>query len=177
MEGPARNLKLSPSLARLRELAYAGRGPGIAVPGVAERPEVRPMRLIAASVRTCLPAIAALLLSAPADSALAQPLMPLLGGVGWPGLSQDDLERMGAAAQRLYEGGSIGTVERWRNPDTKNAGEVKLTRSFEAQGMPCRTLDYTIRFDAARTKPKSYVLSWCKVPNDDWKIVELPRQR
>ena len=44
----------------------------------------------------------------------------------WPGLSQDDVDRMQAAAARLYEGRSIGTVERWRNPDSKDAGEVKL---------------------------------------------------
>ncbi len=95
----------------------------------------------------------------------------------WPGLSQDDVDRMQAAAARLYEGRSIGTVERWRNPDSKDAGEVKLVRSFESHGMPCRTLDYTIRFESRRNRTDHYVLNWCRVEEGSWKVVELPRPR
>jgi hypothetical protein len=94
--------------------------------------------------------------------------------VVWPGLTQDDVARMYGAAARLYEGRSIGTVERWRSPDTQDAGEVKLVRSFEANGMPCRTIDFTIRFEVARNTPRHFVSTWCKTPDDDWKIVELP---
>jgi hypothetical protein len=93
--------------------------------------------------------------------------------LAWPGLTHDDVSRMHAAAARLYEGHSIGTIERWRNPDTKTAGEVKLIRSFEAHKMPCRTLDYTIRFEVVRDLPRHYILNWCKLPEDGWKIVEL----
>jgi hypothetical protein len=95
----------------------------------------------------------------------------------WPGLPKDDLDRMTAAAGRLYEGQSIGTIERWRSPDSKNAGEVRLTHSFEAHGMQCRTIDYTIRFNEKRDAPDHYVLNWCKVPDDGWKIVEIPTPR
>jgi hypothetical protein len=106
---------------------------------------------------------------------LAQPVpVPTLA---WPGLAQDDIDRMQAAAARLYEGRSIGTVERWRNPDSKDAGEVKLIRSFDSHGMPCRTIDYTIRFETARSRPDHYVLNWCRVTGDTWKIVELARPR
>jgi surface antigen len=97
--------------------------------------------------------------------------------VAWPGLSQDDVDRMQAAAARLYEGRSIGTVERWRNPDSKDAGEVKLLRSFESHGMPCRTIDYTVRFESRRNSTDHYVLNWCRVEEGSWKVVELPRQR
>jgi surface antigen len=95
----------------------------------------------------------------------------------WPELSQDDLDRMQAAAARLYEGRSIGTVERWRNPDSRDAGEVKLVRSFESHGMPCRTIDYTIRFESRRNSTDHYVLNWCRVEEGAWKVVELPRPR
>ena len=106
---------------------------------------------------------------------LAQPLpAPVLA---WPGLTQDDIDRMHAAAARLYDGRSIGTVERWRSPDSKTAGEVKLTHSFDSHGMPCRTIDYTIRFDSARNSPNHYILNWCRVAGDTWKIVELARSR
>jgi surface antigen len=99
---------------------------------------------------------------------------PLLA---WPGLTQDDIDRMHAAAARLYEGRSIGTVERWRSPDSKDAGEVKLIRSFESHGMPCRTIDYTIRFESARNSPDHYIINWCRISEDTWKIVEIPRPR
>jgi surface antigen len=119
---------------------------------------------------------AALLLTSTVDVSLAQ-LPVVTGDVAWPGLTQDDLDRMHAAGARLYEGRSIGTVERWRSPDSKDAGEVKLIRSFDARGMPCRTLDYTIRFETERNSPNRYVINWCKVQGDGWKIVELPKPR
>jgi hypothetical protein len=120
--------------------------------------------------------VATILLLCTVDASLAQ--TPLItGDLAWPGLTQDDLARMHAAGARLYEGRSIGTVERWRSPDSKDAGEVKLMRSFETRGMQCRTLDYTIRFDSARSSPNRYVINWCKVQGDEWKIVELPKSR
>ncbi|HEY0182240.1 MAG TPA: hypothetical protein VGC09_05475 [Rhodopila sp.] len=97
--------------------------------------------------------------------------------VAWPGLTQDDIDRMHAAASRLYEGRSIGTIERWRSPDSKDAGEVKLIKSFKAHNMPCSRLDYTIRFNVVRDRPDHYVINWCKVPEGDWKIVEVVAPR
>jgi surface antigen len=116
---------------------------------------------------------------------LAAGLLPVLAPVmsaaqmtfstdlAWPGLTRDDVDRMHAAGARLYEGRSIGTVERWRNPDTKTAGEIKLVRSFESHNMPCRRLEYTIRFEVVRDAPRHYLLNWCKLPEGAWKIVEL----
>ncbi len=105
-------------------------------------------------------------------------LPPLMTNeVAWPGLTRDDSDRMHAAGARLYEGRSIGTVERWRSPESKDAGEVKLVRSFNTHGMPCRTLDYTIRFESVRDKPTHYVINWCKVEGGEWKIVEVPAPR
>lgn len=107
--------------------------------------------------------------------AIAQP--SFTPNIYWPGLSQDDINRMEAAAARLYEGRSIGTIERWRSPDSKNAGEVKLIRGFDTNNMPCRTIDYTIRFEERRNLPNHYVVNWCKTPDGTWKIVELPIHR
>lgn len=106
--------------------------------------------------------------------AQAIPPIPQLG-IAWPGLPPDDLNRMHSAAARLYEGRSIGTIERWRNPDTKDAGEVELIRSFDMQGMPCRTIDYTIRYETNRNRLNHYTVNWCRVPGDDWKIIEIGR--
>jgi hypothetical protein len=120
-------------------------------------------------------AVFALLVVSHSKSVLAQPIPTPL--IAWPGLTQDDIERMHAAAARLYEGRSIGTVERWRSPDSKDAGEVKLIHSFDSHGMPCRTIDYTIRFESARNRPNHYIINWCRISEDTWKIVELARPR
>lgn len=107
-----------------------------------------------------------------AGAALAQHAI-FVPQLDWPGLSQDDAARMHAAAARLYEGRSIGTVERWRSPASNDAGEVKLLESFDVRGMPCRTIDYTIRFDTNRDSPDHYVINWCRVQGGVWKIVEV----
>lgn len=93
--------------------------------------------------------------------------------VAWPGLTRGDVARIHAAAARLYEGRSIGAIERWQNPHSKNAGEIKLVRSFTERGMPCRTLDYATRFNVNRTKLRHATVNWCMVQKGDWKIVEL----
>jgi surface antigen len=98
--------------------------------------------------------------------------IPIPQGMPWSGLSRDDLNRMHAAAARLYEGRSIGTIERWRNPDSNDAGEVKLLRQFEAKGMPCSQIEYTIRL-AGTQELRRYALSWCKLSTGDWKIVDV----
>ncbi len=115
------------------------------------------------------------LVIAPCSVASAQTVaLPVLA---WPGLTQDDVNRMHASAARLYEGRSIGTVERWRSPGSRDAGEAKLVASFVAAGMPCRTIDYTVRFETARSRLDHYVLNWCQVSGGAWKVVELARKK
>ncbi len=114
----------------------------------------------------------ALLIASVSAPAAAQPVP--VPSLAWPGLSQGDIDRMHAAAARLYEGQSIGTVERWRNPETDNAGEVTLVHSFDTHGMPCRTIDYTVKFAITQNRLDHYTVNWCRVPDGSWKIVELP---
>jgi hypothetical protein len=124
------------------------------------------------SLRQCMLFLAAGLLSAMAPRLSAGQTL-LNDDVIWPGLTQDDIDRMHAAAARLYEGRSIGTIERWRSPDSKDAGEIKLLRSFTVRGMPCHALEYTTRFDTERNRPSHTVINWCMVQQGVWKIVEL----
>ncbi|HTU53768.1 MAG TPA: hypothetical protein VMF62_07335 [Acetobacteraceae bacterium] len=107
----------------------------------------------------------------PSGQAAAQPVP--IPSLAWPGLTQGDLDRMQAAAARLYEGRSIGTVERWRNPHSNDAGEVTLVRSFQTHGMPCSTIAYAIEFASAKGRLDRYRVNWCRVPDGTWKIVEL----
>jgi surface antigen len=96
---------------------------------------------------------------------------PSLSLPSWASLTKDDIDRMNMAAARLYEGHSIGTVERWRNPDTGNAGSVQLAGKFEAKGMSCWRLDYAVRTIDAKDHPTRYVVNWCKSPAGEWKIL------
>ena len=115
-------------------------------------------------------ALAMLAILLPSPGANAQ-TYPSLSQPAWANLSKDDLDRMNAAAARLYEGKSIGTVERWRNPDTGNAGSVRLEDRFESRGMPCWRLDYVIRVEQTKEHPSHYIINWCKTPAGEWKIV------
>ncbi|HUC19502.1 MAG TPA: hypothetical protein VMA37_17625 [Acetobacteraceae bacterium] len=117
-------------------------------------------------------ALLASLIAGASATAAAQPVP--VPSLAWPGLTESDIARMHAAAARLYEGQSIGTVERWRNPVTDNAGEVMLIRSFDTHGMPCRTIDYTVKFATAENRLDHYTVNWCRVSDGSWKIIELP---
>lgn len=128
------------------------------------------MRRLRISILTCTCFMAVALLTI-THATLAQTL--LNEDVAWPGLTQGDLDRMRAAAARLYEGVSIGTIERWRNPHSLNAGEIKLVRRFTAHGMPCRRLEYITRFNVDRTRLSHAFINWCMVQQGEWKIVEL----
>ncbi|MBS0559528.1 MAG: hypothetical protein JSR21_05690 [Proteobacteria bacterium] len=115
-------------------------------------------------------ATAVAVLSAGLPAAEAQ-TYPSLSLPAWASLTKDDIDRMNMAAARLYQGQSIGTVERWRNPDTNNAGSVKLEGKFEAKGMPCWRLDYSVRTSDAKDHPSRYVINWCKTPSGEWKML------
>jgi len=114
------------------------------------------------------------IVAAPFSGALAVgPTDSLFGGQGYGGLSQADLDHMNTAAALLYEGTPGRTVERWTSPATGRSGEIRLISSFEFRGMPCRRLDYTITA-ADQSNLGHYVMSWCRVPDGAWKMVEVP---
>lgn len=107
--------------------------------------------------------------------AVAQNFAPMLQGV-YPQLSGADIDRMGAAAERLYSGTAIGTVERWRNPDNGNSGTVALVGTPEYRGQPCRRLEYTARIAQRNQELTTSILTWCRTESGEWKITEnVPR--
>jgi surface antigen len=88
-------------------------------------------------------------------------------------LTRGDLDRMNEAAKQVGAKNTVGAVEPWRNPDTRNEGSVKLVRSFETEGMPCLRMEYTIHFQRS-TQQRRYFINWCKTPAGEWKIAEVP---
>jgi surface antigen len=88
------------------------------------------------------------------------------------GLNKDDIERLNRATERLYTGRSIGTVERWRNPDTGNSGSGKLLKSFKSRGMDCRQMRYRVKLRDSQREPAAYVTNWCRTESGEWKLLE-----
>ena len=87
-------------------------------------------------------------------------------------LSEEDLDMLGAAAQKLYidESVPVGTVETWSNPASGNTGTVELIGIFEHKGLPCRRLQHDIKVkDVA--DPFRYIFDRCKVPSGEWKLL------
>ncbi len=98
---------------------------------------------------------------------------PPLLGLTWPGLTREDIERMGAASEKVLQQASDNAAAVWQNPESHHAGVVRVVRTSEEHGMPCRLLDYTIRFEELVKSPDHYVVNWCRLPDGEWKIVEL----
>lgn len=121
-------------------------------------------------------ALAAFVALAP-NMIAAQPVF--VPSASLPKLTQDDIARMHAAAARLYEGQSrpVGSSERWSSAGSNDAGEVRLVRSFNVNGMPCRTIDYIIQVAGAEDREEHYVVNWCQLPDKGWKIVEDTSRR
>ncbi|HEX3347385.1 MAG TPA: hypothetical protein VHS58_04705 [Acetobacteraceae bacterium] len=123
-----------------------------------------------------VPACALALLITAFSAAVAQ-VATYVPALDFPTLSQAAIDSMHAAAAKLYlhETQPIGTVETWTSPDG-TSGAVKLLRSFDSFNMPCRMIDYTIdhRNPVDGPNPSHYILTWCRVSGDVWKIVQVP---
>jgi surface antigen len=115
---------------------------------------------------------ASAMMIAGASSAIAQVPQGLPPGMIWPSLTTSDFDQMHAAAALLYQGRPVGAKERWRNPETHNAGSITLTRDFDMKGMTCRSMEYRIRFGQPSKQHDHYAIDWCAVPDGSWKIVD-----
>lgn len=87
-------------------------------------------------------------------------------------LSQEDIDLLVAAAQKLYldESVAVGAMESWSNPASGNAGTVELIGTFEHQGLPCRRLQHDIQVKGA-ANPFRYIFDRCKTADGAWKLL------
>jgi surface antigen len=85
-------------------------------------------------------------------------------------LTAQDIELLGAAADRVYDAGEIGASEAWSNPASGNSGAARLLETFERDGLPCRRIEHVvnIRRDAV---PKRLVLATCRTADGRWLLV------
>ena|ERR1700676_1040748 len=98
---------------------------------------------------------------------------PLFGLTWLEPLTNSDIERMGTATQQVLQQAPGALVAQWQNPASGHAGMIRLLHNFDAHGIPCRTLDYTIRYEEAVDSLDHYIVNWCRLSDGEWKIVEL----
>jgi surface antigen len=80
------------------------------------------------------------LLSAPAQA-------QLLFGPAWESnitLTQDDLDLIHRTVDTQIHGKPVGTTASWSNPNTGNAGTIKLVRRFRKGNLQCEQVAYTL---------------------------------
>lgn len=83
-------------------------------------------------------------------------------------LTKGDLALVMGASNDVNASGTRETKS-WSNPATGASGTVALARAFQSGGMQCHEVNYTFQF----TRPahhSAYVLTWCQVGPDTWKI-------
>jgi surface antigen len=87
-------------------------------------------------------------------------------------LSERDKHLAEEASARIYTSQSpaIGKSEAWANPETGHKGTVTLVNLREREGLPCRTLRYTIAFEPA-AQPVEFVLDRCRTGTGEWKLL------
>jgi surface antigen len=107
------------------------------------------------------------LLSAPA---LAQ----LLLGPVWESnitLTQDDLDLIHRTVDTQIHGEPVGTTASWSNPNTGNAGTIKLVRKFRKGNLRCEQVAYTVTTTKKAVEPEHYGFNSCLTP-EGWKIAQ-----
>jgi surface antigen len=97
----------------------------------------------------------------------AQPMMNPLRQLA---LSSEDFAMSNQAVAGLYEAGKIGVAQTWSNPKSGNSGSVRILDTFEYQGLPCRTVEHTVKI-RRQADPKQIVLKTCRDKDGAWKLI------
>ncbi|HXT82361.1 MAG TPA: hypothetical protein VN702_22555 [Acetobacteraceae bacterium] len=90
-------------------------------------------------------------------------------------LSQSDLAMMNAAAERVYTAKPPveGASQTWSNPATGAFGKVTLLHAYRGkyrgENYDCRKVQYDVTIKG-QYKPGEYVVNWCDVLSEGWKI-------
>jgi surface antigen len=85
-------------------------------------------------------------------------------------LSSEDFGMINEVVSGMYEAGKIGVAQTWSNPKSGNSGSAKILDTFEYQGLPCRTIEHTVKI-RKRADPMTVVLKTCRDSDGAWKLI------
>jgi len=84
-------------------------------------------------------------------------------------LTQGDLDLIHRAVDTEVHGKPVGTTASWGNPETGNAGTIKLLRKFRKGNLHCEQVAYTFTATKKAVEPEHYIFNSCLTP-EGWKI-------
>ena len=96
----------------------------------------------------------------------------LMLGPAWESnitLTQRDLDLIHRTVDAEVHGKPVGTTASWSNPETGNAGTVKLLRKFRKGNLACEEVGYTLTNTRKAVEPEHYVFDSCLTP-EGWRI-------
>ena len=96
----------------------------------------------------------------------------LLLGPAWESnirLTQGDLDLIHRTVDSQIHGKPVGTTASWSNPDTGNAGTIKLLRKFRKGNLQCEQVAYTLTTTKMAVEPEHYVFNSC-LTLEGWRI-------
>jgi hypothetical protein len=96
----------------------------------------------------------------------------LLLGPAWESnitLTQGDLDLIHRTVDTQIHGKPVGTTASWSNPDTGNAGTIKLLHKFRKGNLRCEEVAYTLTTTKKAVEPEHYVFNSCLTP-EGWRI-------
>ena len=84
-------------------------------------------------------------------------------------LTQDDLDLIHRTVDTQIHGKPLGTSASWVNPNTGNAGTLKLLHKFKKGNLQCEKVAYTLTTKKNAVEPEHYVFNSCLTP-EGWRI-------
>ena len=86
-------------------------------------------------------------------------------------LTQGDLDLIHRTVDTEIHGKPVGTTASWSNPETGNAGTIKLLRKFRKGNLHCERVAYTLTTTKKAVEPEHYAFDSCLTP-EGWKIAQ-----
>src|SRR3954452_15597780 len=86
-------------------------------------------------------------------------------------LTQGDLDLIHRTVDTEIHGKPVGSTASWSNPETGDAGTIKLLRKFRKGNLYCERVAYTLTTTKKAVEPEHYAFDSCLTP-EGWKIAQ-----
>jgi surface antigen len=84
-------------------------------------------------------------------------------------LKQDDIDLIHQTVDQKIHGKPVGTTASWSNPNTGNAGTIKLVKKIRKKNLYCERVAYTLTTTTKAVEPEHYVFDSC-LTRDGWRV-------